>query len=214
MHTFKNQSLGKQADIKNITDKELIQKYQQSEDISVLGELYKRHTQFVFLISMKYLKDPERAEDMSMQIFEKLLKELKNQEIRNFKAWLHTVTRNECLMLLRADQSELKKQRTYKKEEENIMENSVELHHSDKKAQEKRLDLLHEAVKSLKPEQQKCVDLFYLKEKSYQEVAEDTGYSMKQVKSYIQNGKRNLKIFMERAGLPMLTIAYMLEKLL
>ena len=60
------------------------------------------------------------------------------------------------------------------------------------------LDLLELSLKELNPEQQQCVTLFYLQKKSYQEVSDTTGFSMLQVKSYIQNGKRNLKILIEK----------------
>lgn len=206
--------MSREKNTHNLTDEQLIENYQKSEDPVVLGELYKRHTQFVFLVSVKYLKDPEKSEDMVMQVFEKLFRELKHQKLQKFKAWLHTVTRNECLMQLRSAQSELKKQQQFKKDEETVVEYNPDLHHTDKKNREKQLELLTEAVKSLKPEQQQCVDLFYLQEKSYVEVAELTGFSMKQVKSYIQNGKRNLKIYMERAGIPLLIITTMIEKML
>ncbi len=194
-----------------LSDEQLIAQYQSDENPEVLGVLYKRYTRFVFLVSMKYLKDSERAQDMVMQVFEKLIKELKHQQLVKFQAWLHTVTRNECLMLLRSEQSLLKKQQEFKKDEDSDMESDDDLHHTEKKIQEDRLDLLTEAVKSLKPEQQHCVDLFYIQEKSYTEVAEITGFDMKQVKSYIQNGKRNLRIFLERAGIPAVLVALILS---
>jgi RNA polymerase sigma-70 factor (ECF subfamily) len=40
--------------------------------------------------------------------------------------------------------------------------------------------------------------LFYLEQKCYKDIADLTGYDLNKVKSAIQNGKRNLKICMER----------------
>ncbi len=196
----------KASDINKLTDEQLIEYYQSNYDTNALGVLYKRHTRFVYYVSMKYLKDPERSEDMVMQVFEKLFKELKSQNLIKFQAWLHTVTRNECLMLLRSEQSQLKKQQEFKKDEESDMEISDELHLTEKKILDKRLDMLQEAVKSLKPEQKQCVELFYIQEKSYVEISEHTGFDIKQVKSFIQNGKRNLRIFLDRSGVPVIIL--------
>ncbi len=198
--------------IETYTDEQLADEYRESESPAILGELYKRHTQFVFLVSMKYLKEISQSEDMVMHIFEKLFSELKNQNIKNFKAWLHTVTRNECLMKFRKAQSEQKKFQSYKKDEEQIVEFETDLHHSEKRDEDARIDALQKAVQTLKPEQRQCVDLFYLKEKSYNEVADITGFSLKQVKSYIQNGKRNLKNYLEKSGIAVSVITALLSQ--
>ena len=54
------------------------------------------------------------------------------------------------------------------------------------------------SLEELNPEQKQCLILFYLEKKSYQEISENTGFSLMQVKSYIQNGKRNLKILLDK----------------
>jgi len=60
------------------------------------------------------------------------------------------------------------------------------------------LQQLPNAISNLNTEQRLCINLFYLKEKCYEEISMQTGYSLKQVKSYIQNGKRNLKIYLSQ----------------
>lgn len=148
---------------------------------------------------MKYLKDTDTAKDMVMQIFEKLLLELRNHEVANFKAWLYMVSKNQCLMYLR-------KEKTHKHVEllnsDDRDEEGVEIedvgHPEDKEIKEMQLLHLEDGMKVLNDQQKTCIELFYLQGKSYDEVAEITGYSMLQVKSYIQNGKRNLKIYMEK----------------
>jgi RNA polymerase sigma-70 factor (ECF subfamily) len=57
---------------------------------------------------------------------------------------------------------------------------------------------LEKCIETLGDEQKQCVKLFYLQEKCYKEITESTGFDMNKVKSYIQNGKRNLKICMEK----------------
>lgn len=79
----------------------MIESYQSTGEKSVLGILFKRYMPLVYGTCMKYLKDREAAKDMAMQVFEKLMKELKEKEVQNFKSWLYVLTRNECLMLLR-----------------------------------------------------------------------------------------------------------------
>jgi len=187
--------------IKKLSDKDLIAEYKSSKNKDFVGELYTRYTQMVFLISMKYLKDEEKAQDAVMQIFEKLFKDLLKHEIGNFKGWLHTVTRNHCLIKLRTEKTLIKNQQGYKKDSESFMESEPDFHQTVKEEEEKKLTSLEEAIEVLKPKQKTCIKLFYLEEKSYTEVAETTGFTMKEVKSFIQNGKRNLKIILERAGI-------------
>lgn len=141
---------------------------------------------------MKYLKDEEDSEDASMQLFEKLLIDLKKHEIQQFKAWLHMVCKNYCLMQLRSGATRLKHDKEMHKDFGAIMETDHSMHPSlDSK--ELQLTYMEECLKGLNEEQRLCVELFYLNEKSYSEVAEITHFSMNNVKSYIQNGKRNLK---------------------
>jgi RNA polymerase sigma factor (sigma-70 family) len=145
---------------------------------------------------MKYLKDDDEAQDAVMQIFEKLLVDLKKHEINQFKGWLHSVAKNHCLMQLRSEKSLAEKQQELKKDFKSFVESSEELHLTDVPDKEKQLTLLEEAIKTLKEDQKVCVELFYLQEKSYHEIVDLTGYTLNNVKSHIQNGKRNIKIHM------------------
>ncbi len=183
--------------ISQANDNFLIEEYRQKQDKNLVGELFKRYTGFVFLISMKYLKDEDQSKDAVMQIFEKLFDDLLLHEIDNFKAWLHTVTRNHCLGILRKEQS-MQKHLDRIKENAVFMENGQEEHLINKDKTEKSIGNLEKALEKLKPEQKKCIQLFYLDEKMYKEIAEITGFSQKKVKSYIQNGKRNLKIILQK----------------
>jgi len=193
-----------------LSDNELILLYKENSDKEIIGNLYKKYTRFVFLVSLKYLKDKDESEDAVMQIFEKLFIDLKNHKIDNFKAWLHTVTRNHCLMKLRKNQSTLKKTQEYKIDSENSMESEDYLHLNEKTDDEIKFKNVREAIDGLNNEQQKCIQLFYIESKSYNEVADITGYTLKNVKSYIQNGKRNLKNSLLKAGISELIIIYIL----
>lgn len=182
--------------ISQANDRLLIKNYRQNQDKKLVAELFKRYTRFVFLISMKYLKDEEQSKDAVMQIFEKLFDDLLLHEIDNFKAWLHTVIRNHCLGIIRKEQSKLKHAERIK-ENTSFMENQTEDHLINEELTDHKLHDLKEALHKLKPEQKKCIELFYLEEKSYKEIIKITGFSDKKVKSYIQNGKRNLKNIMQ-----------------
>lgn len=192
-------NLLKEKTISLQSDKQLIEEYILNRDKTLVGELFKRYTGFVFLVSIKYLKDEDRSKDAVMQVFEKLFNDLLKHKIDNFKPWLHTVVRNHCLGLLRKDQSQQKNEQNLKVELD-FMESEEDDHHIIVQEHEKKINSLETALKKLKPEQKQCVELFYLQEKSYNEVMELTGFPMKKVKSYIQNGKRNLKIIMEKMG--------------
>lgn len=189
----------KQPNIQTFSDNQLISEYCRTKDNYFAGLLFKRYTSFVFLIGMTYLKNEEKTKDAVMQIFEKLLDDLLKHEISNFKSWLHTVTRNHCLMQLRSEQRLQKKQLEFEKDYATFMENETDLHQIDEpNDNEKKYQNLKAAINELKDEQCQCIKLFYLQEKSYKEIVEQTGLDIKKVKSFIQNGKRNLKILLTK----------------
>lgn len=186
------------AIMKEMSDAELITQYKKTSDSSALGELYKRYSYLVFGVAMKYLKNEEESKDAVMGIFEKLIEDLKKHEIHNFKSWLHSVTRNFCLMKLRKEQNLAEKEHAYKKNEATVVEFAPEPHLNGESPKELQLQMLEKGIKHLKDDQRICVELFFIQGKCYQEVADSTGFTMKQVKSFLQNGKRNLKLFLLR----------------
>ncbi len=162
----------------------------------LVGELFKRYSGFSFAICMKYLKDEDDSRDAVMSVFEKLFELLLKHNIDNFKPWLYSVLKNHCLLELRKA-TPFKRHHNEDQISENIMENRAFMYQEVNGFPENELQKLENAIPKLSEEQRKCIELFYLKEKSYQEVSQITGYDMKKVKSYIQNGKRNLKIMLE-----------------
>jgi len=179
--------------IRSLADEELVKAFCREENNDFLEELYGRYIRFVFLVCIKYMKNEERAKDLSMQVFEKLTGDLKRFEVRNFKSWLHVVTKNTCLMQLRAEKGFETIALENKKEVQKNMENSAFLHPEDDDNHEVQIEQLKSAIETLDCEQKRCIELFFLDEKSYKEVSDITGYSLNQVKSNIQNGKRNLR---------------------
>ena len=185
------------SDIKTLTDLELIARYKNNGNNSIVGILFERYTYLVFGVCMKYLKDEDEAQDAVMQIFEKLLSDLKKHSVDNFKGWLFMVSKNHCLMHLRGTKSLLEKQKEFKKDAPVFMESWNNEHLDNKNSKETTLTKLEDCINKLNEKQRISVDLFFIKEKCYQEVADETGFTMNDVKSFIQNGKRNLKICME-----------------
>lgn len=169
--------------------------------MQILGTLYKRYTEFVFLVSMKYVKNEEDAREVSALVFEKLISVLTEHDVEYFKSWLYSVTRNECMMIFRKQQTKRKRKKEYEKEAESFVEFEHESHLSGKQAKEEQLTELKKAMSQLNKEQKQSVDLFYLQQKSYAEICDITGYELKKVKSYIQNGKRNLKNMLSESGI-------------
>lgn len=178
-----------------LTDAELLARYKQAGELAVLGELYNRYMALVYGVCMKYLKDREEARDAVMQLFEKLIEGLKNHEITHFKSWLYVTARNHCLMALRS-----RKGKKFEDISELHMESDVNMHLEDGAEIETNLTKLENCIQQLADEQKQCVQLFYLQQQCYQDITITTGFDLNKVKSYIQNGKRNLKICMERNG--------------
>ena len=178
----------------NTTDQELLEQFYADHDNEWLGILLQRYTLLLLGVSMKYLKNEEEAKDSVQQIFLKVIQELQKYKVEYFKSWLYMVAKNHCLMKLREKQgkitAEITERLSIKPEDETDLQALVDNDHT--------LELMELALKELNPEQQQCVTLFYLQKKSYQEVSDETGFSMLQVKSYIKNGKRNLKILIEK----------------
>ncbi len=177
------------------TDENLLGLFLNSGNLDLLGELYSRHMHLVYGVALKYLGDPDDAKDATMQIFEKLIAELPGQEIRRFKSWLYVLTKNHCLMELRAKKSIDKRLDGYKTEVE-FMESDQEMHPLDREDQSIE-QALRDCVDKLKDQQKQCVELFYYKKMCYREISDSLGMAEKKVKSFLQNGKRNLKICLE-----------------
>ncbi len=176
----------------SLPDEEIIARYRADKDPQWIGLLADRYLHLVYGVCLKYLKNQENARDATMEIFEKLLADLLRHELRSFRSWLFTVARNHCLMKLRADRPEIRIDGWEK--DISFVEMDDPLHLIKAEEKEQKLVELEQAINRLSPEQGQCIRLFYLEKKSYQEVSEITGYSLKQVKSHVQNGKRNLKI--------------------
>lgn len=174
------------------TDSELLIDYKTSGRPEIIGELFKRYTSLVFGVCLKYLKDRDEAKDAVMQIFEKLITDLLSHEVANFKGWLYVSARNYCLMQLRSKKGKFREEIS-----EGSMENLYLLHPEADPEPEENLEKLKKCVEQLAADQQQCVRLFFLEEKCYREIETITRFDYKQVKSFIQNGKRNLKNCME-----------------
>jgi RNA polymerase sigma factor (sigma-70 family) len=186
------------AEYNKLSDNELISHYSEKGDAVFLGILFKRYSHLVLGLCIKYLKNEDDAQDVVMQIFEKLSSDLKKHKIEFFKSWLYTYSKNMCLMELRKKSVKLKKD--IELQESNVLfMDSGQDHHLNTKADEKENAILQleQALSSLNKEQKQCVILFYYKNKSYNEIVDITGYDTNAVKSYIQNGKRNLKLKIE-----------------
>ena len=186
-------------------DSALLRRYKSTGDLEVLGSLFIRYNALVYGVGLKYLKDRDEAKDAVMQVFEKLVKSLREHEVENFKSWLYVTTRNYCLMQLRARKGKFVS-RSFsegwetKEISPNLMESDYVLHLEEAPELEQNISKLERCMEELGLEQQVCVKLFYLQEKCYKDVSTETGYELGQVKSFIQNGKRNLKLCMEKNG--------------
>ena len=179
----------------NLTDEELLKRYCDSGELVYFVEAYKRYMPLVYGVALKYLKRPEDAQDAVMQLFEELIVKVKAVEIQSFKAWLYTCIRNNCLMEIRKRSKNLSVSL-----DDSFMEFCDDFHLTVVSESEDREESLRECVESLPEKQRISVKYFFFDELSYKEVEERTGFSLKMVKSFIQNGKRNLKLCLERKG--------------
>ena len=178
---------------KHISDQELLERFYADHDNQWLGILLERYTLLLLGVCMKYLKNEELARDSVQQIFLKAITELQKYRVEYFKSWIYMVAKNHCLMQLRD-----KPGKNTIEVKDSIPAETDETDKERLLLNEKTYEYMGEALKELNADQQLCVTLFYMEKKSYQQIAEQTGYSMMQVKSHIQNGKRNMRILIEK----------------
>ncbi|HEY2726522.1 MAG TPA: sigma-70 family RNA polymerase sigma factor [Parafilimonas sp.] len=178
-----------------LTDEELLNAFKENADQEMLAQLYVGYTDLVYGVCMKYLKDAEAAKDAVMNIYQELLTKLQTNEVANFKSWLYVVAKNHCLMQLRKEKKMVTVEFT-----PTVMQLENFEHLDSVLEKENELKRLEFCIEHLPEEQKQSVQLFYLENKCYNEIAEQTGIEWNKVRSLIQNGRRNLKICMEKNG--------------
>lgn len=181
-----------------VSDEDLAARYRESGDLALLGELYARYLHLTYGVCYQYLRDQPAAQDAVMALFEKLVTELRRHPVRQFSGWLYATARNYCLMQLRAAKTTRPDALRHLTDGADV-EISDPLHHQEMLAlEEAELQTMRTGLDSLPTVQQRCLRLFYLDEKSYREVAAETGFNLKQVKSALQNGRRALRLLLTR----------------
>ena len=181
------------ADRDRALESQLVNKYKETGDQSVLAELYQPYLQLVFGLCLKYFKNAHDAEDAAMDIYLSISEKLMRHNVNNFKSWLYVVSKNHCLDKLRSRGTKIGK------EKEAQLVYSEEVFHPDNNEDDSELRRLEKCMDKLAREQKQCVDMFYFQKKSYQEITDLTHFTWGQVRSYIQNGRRNLKNCMEKS---------------
>lgn len=181
--------------ISTYSDSELLQLYKETGKSDYFGELYNRYIPLLYGLCLKYLQEEEKAQDAVMQLFEDLLPKLSRYEIREFRTWIYSVAKNHCFQLLRKENPEIATDF-----DRQFVESYDLLHLLDKEetGDDARTTALKHCLEKLPEPQQRCILSFFMEEMSYVDIVEQTGYQLKSVKSYIQNGKRNLKSCIEK----------------
>ncbi len=175
-----------------LSDEELVKAYKETGNNKAFGELFEKHVKVVYGACLFYFKNKSEAQDVTMQIFEKLMAELRKKEINYFKGWLSFVVRNHCITILRQNKRSVPFDEKYMEFEHQLPEEKLENQINNIK-EEEVLENLPKFLNQLKEKQKTCLTQFFIENKSYQEISDKTGYSVNEVKSYLQNGKRNLK---------------------
>jgi RNA polymerase sigma-70 factor (ECF subfamily) len=174
-------------------DEDLVFRYKSTGDLRILSDLYQRYMELVYGVCLKYLQDEEAAKDAVLNIYEELVGKLLKYEVLHFRAWLHHLAKNHCLMSIRKS-----KNFTKASIDISLMQTGDDVHLNGVMEKEEHLEQMHYCLNQLTPEQKVTVELFYLQGKCYNEITEITGIEWNKVRSYIQNGRRNLKICMEK----------------
>lgn len=182
---------------RQLSDEALLMLYQNEANSEIIGVFFERYSTLVLGVCMKYLKNKESAKDATQEIFKKLIEDLKRYDIGNFKSWLYTLSKNHCLMQLRKHDS---KSSVNNNEYflANVVESEDNWHPTNEDLDEESIVHLNNCLGGLSEEQKSCIEKFYYKKRSYIEISKDLGLELKKVKSLLQNGRRNLKLCMEK----------------
>lgn len=176
-----------------LSDIELLNLYHKSGKVDYLGILFKRYTKILLGVSLKYTSDIHDAEDVVQQVFIKFLEQTP-PNIQNVGGYLFFMTKNESLNFLKKSSNKYHYQPIggeFEVKDENELELNILLE------KEGHAQLLQNAIDSLKEDQRNAINSFYFHKKSYEEVAQQFNWTVGEVKSHIQNAKRNLKIKLE-----------------
>lgn len=179
----------------NKSDSEILDLYKSSQDTTWLAVIYERYFHLIYGACLKHLENESNAKDICMEIYELLSVKLLTHEVTHYKSWLYRVTFNQCMQFIRKTNRRTDKEKEFQLNKDEDME--FDLFHHPSIEKEELLVHLEDCIENLKKEQQESIQLFYLKQLCYNEIVEQTGYALKKVKSYIQNGKRNLKICLD-----------------
>ncbi len=174
------------------TDEELLSLYRAIGRAEDFGMLYHRYIPLVYGLCLKYLQHAEKAQDAVMQLYEDLVHKVNQYDIKVFRTWLYSVTKNHCLQVLRKEKHEIRIDF-----DTQIMESDMIFHLFDEGRDEEQFEALRKCMEKLPEPQRISISKFFMEEMSYADIVDATGYQLKSVKSYIQNGKRNLKICIE-----------------
>lgn len=166
----------------------MLRSFVESGDVSFFGELYRRYIPLVYGLCLKYLNNKEASQDAVMDIFAVLVEKLPKYEVSNFSPWLYSVARNHCLQVLRKENRIISVNI-----EDSVVENQSIFTLTDIAQSEEETQALEYCLTTLSDEQRMSLNYFYYEDKSYADIVDLTGYALAKVKSYIQNGKRNLK---------------------
>ncbi len=192
-------SLPKKRLYQELSDVELIARYQSTRTEAYFEELFARYQDKVFPICYKLLRNKEESQDACMEIFEKVRKALPQDQVDKFNDWLYVVIKNHCYDQIRKRRMRLITGIDDEEIEKILWKNGhcVRPEYEENERQDK-LQEVEAALSRLDETQKICVDEFYCQGKSYKVIAEQTGYTLNQVKSYLQNGIRNLRIMLNQ----------------
>lgn len=184
--------LNRRLFVRKLSDEDIISLYKEKQWTSCIDELYQRYSHMVFGVCMKYVKQIENAEDLTLSLFASLSEKLLHHQVQHFKSWLYVSARNSSLMFIRSNKKDV-----------SLIEDDFFADESDDRLNEKLekdalIDQLTMVLEELKQEQRLCIQLFYIQKKSYEEITQITQYNLKEVKSHLQNGRRNLKLLLEK----------------
>ena len=171
------------------SDDALLQQFFESADQKYLGQLYSRYMPLVYGLCLKYLEQVEDAEDAVINIYEEIFQKISNYQVENFKTWIYSVAKNHCLQVLRKE-----KNKFFKEIDCSVMDSEEFEHLIDVTDDTGKQEALNFCLETLPVAQRRCIEYFYFESFSYADIVDKTGYALNKVKSFIQNGKRNLKI--------------------
>jgi RNA polymerase sigma-70 factor (ECF subfamily) len=182
---------GKGVAMTDDPDRDLVRRAQ-AGDTDAFSELVRRHERVVYNLAFRFMRNETQADDMAQEAFLKAFRLLKGFRAEaRFSTWLYRVTSSVCLTEIsrRKRRGEVELTPGHLSGPETAVEPAqpTDTH-----------EIIRRCVTRLPERYATIMTLYYLKEVSYEEIAEMMNIPMGTLKTWMHRARRQLRTIVEQ----------------